>query len=126
MRYSNLTYSQSDVFKHSISQVKYLISILATKCYNSTIIHEKLSLFSMNLIHNFQFDMIFVAFYLLVLGSLVDQNLGCHKCEGRWVYKKLACNRKFGVGPCGLTRKYCVTDRAVSNHLLYIFVISFW
>ena len=119
LRYSNLTSSQTDVFKHSISQVNYLIYILENKYYHSTI---KLSLISLIRIHNFQFNMIFVAFYLLVLGSLVDQNLGCPKCEGTWVWQPSA-------GMCGPTicppSRVCVTNRDVTNYLLFIFVTSF-
>ena len=55
--------------------------------------------------------MLFVAFYLLVLGTLVNQNLGCktEECKGKWVRG----------GPMG--RLVCKTDdRDVSSYLLYV------
>ena len=69
---------------------------------------KKLLFISLILIHNFQFNMLFVAFYLLVFGALVDQNLGCKSTTcvtGKWVTKTIA----------GRRYRFCVTDRDVSN-----------
>ena len=78
---------------------------------------KNLLLFSLILVRIFQFNMLFVAFHLLVLGTLVDQSMAC-----------------FGLNPsaCGraadrdVSHKSLCTFIFVENYITWRFFKSIW